>query len=129
MIQENKTYYKVVSQHLTSAVISDNNVRIQYLYGKTVRPIIKGSLIFVFDSLSAAEQFRDDNCNSSHQIWGCRAEAPRKLRIRLNTHIPEKFKEFWRLKSQGRTCHSFSSFETPKGTMGCKGLKLLNKIS
>ena len=120
-----KTYYKVTSSDLASAIVTDEDA-VQYEPNKWVYPRYEGSLIFAFNSAEAADLFKRQMAGSPHQIWRCHVKGERPIKRRASITC---VKNFWQAIRNKKSPEIFAVNSIPSGTIGCKKLKLLSRIS
>ena len=119
-------FYKVVRKRtkeckdLSSAIIGHDYV-LKYKTQRWRRPILKGSKIFVFDSIENAQKFiNKEYAQTIYSIYECEVKNPQKttgLAFVPNTYSIERFWE-----------GNFNSFRFPYGSYCVDAVKLIKKI-
>jgi hypothetical protein len=119
--------YKVFSLDafgvLGSAIscVRNSKFGLTYETGRLIKPVI--GRIMVFENLPNAEYFRNFNLNRSQsQIWEVDAFGNEVLHnVSFTGQANEMFAKFW-------AGDNISTKAAPKGTIGCKSLRLVKEI-
>lgn len=124
-------YYKVLSaknrklySHLTKIT---NPYGIRYQIGKWAKPKLKGSKLFVFDSLKAIEEWYPViNRVPWFRIYKCEVKNPTACPKRISYCCPRDIYSWWFYSPKDR-CHTFT-MNAPKGTIWCDAVKITRKV-
>lgn len=132
-----KTYYKLVSKDLQSAIMSNNrdyrikDLSVQYKVGEWVSPHIEGSQLMVFDSLRNLRLFV--NNPDRYRIFKCEVKGISEHRIfkklfRLKMNLTT-LKTVWKArKNKKKFVGLMQSDIPPAGTIFCSQVKLIEEI-
>lgn len=136
-----KTYYKVVSKNLQSAVVSSSYstlvlpLSVQYKIGDWTEANLKGSNLMVFDSFNAANNFiKHNHYFGPHRIFTCEIEGKTKNGIFYQyfmlSHYVRELKEIAKLRSKRKKFSHMirEHYFVPDGTVFCSRIKLLKEI-
>jgi hypothetical protein len=131
-------YYKVVNSNLTSARVFRQEWRVWYQVGEFVRSPLKGSKLFCFNNLQAAQNF----AYSSEDVYECEVigavDSKRTSGGFLSsTHGRRKVVELaWKLMGQKKKYkHLLDEYARskrhrtpPKGTIFADAIKLVRRV-
>jgi len=123
-----KYYYKVIhknckTKELKSAVITGKSA-VVYKQKEWTYPTIKGSKLFVFQTLHAAVAFRE--CHDE-KIFRCLVKKPRKISSILSPNSSiAKFRDFWHYYTKEKAC--YGSNAAPYQTSVVDAVKILEEI-
>ena len=129
-MRKQKYYYKVVHKEYGTAIKTRclsyfvnliDELSTEYKINKWVEPKLKGTKLFVFDTLKHAREW-----SGSIQIYKCEIKNPgRRLFIlcgMINVlEITENVENFWKNKKR-------SKYSPPKGTIVCDAVKLIEEV-
>ena len=114
-------HYKVTREDLGSRIVLPlDKYHVQYVLGEVVYPI-QGTKLLVFDSLRHAVNFivREEN---GGRVFKCEVTNPAPLSIIAGVAGETHIAEFWRNPKA-------YNYESPKGTIGCDSVKLIEEIT
>lgn len=125
-----KYYYKVLRKSnnntLHSAIVIEKGVSINYKRNTWTYPKIKNSKILVFESLSAANHFRDIHSNRNLVVYKCLATNPKVVNSLLFYDMdvgrsPVDFMRYW------KNSIAYSSQSPPHGSITANKIKLISE--
>lgn len=136
-----KTYYKVVTQDLKSAIVNPrfnnydfyNDFCVQYKVGEWIKPNMEHSKLMVFDSFDNAKRFYDieNNYNTRLCIYECNGKNPSRQGLCILVgRIRHMYDELLKIKkAKKKVIEFYNSFSfTPPGTIFCSAVKLVKKV-
>ena len=127
------THYKIVAKEINGQLEScsvSGKYSTVYKPGEFVEPVIKGTCLFVFDTLEYAKSFLHSNTRSpaktwvEQEIWSCEVINPRKIDYICENLYEVFFNDFWTTNSLTSRC----DIEVPSGTVAVDAVKLLEKL-
>lgn len=131
-----KKYYKAVMERLDGRLQSfcyndlshiwmgDEAVDfgVTYIPNKFVKPNVKNTKLYVFNTLEDAQQF----CKySSAQIWECEVKNPAACKI---LSYLSSVGGFWTRKNNHKSTSEYAK-DCPQGTRTCDAVKLLRRMT
>jgi len=122
-----KVVYKSEDGLLSFAALGHYGVI--YIPDEWVWPRVEGTMLFVFDTLSAARVFLSKHRLCAYEVWeceveGCVAAAPR---LPCNTI---QYMAWWETHQEKPLYwHELITFITPEGTMFAERVKLVKKVA
>ncbi len=124
-----KYYYKVTNRDKRS-IVAHGRVALTYREGRWTWPKLKGSKIFIFESLRKARQFRKRFAKRA-RIFRCIAKGSKKFSMSLpaiwfSSRGWVEAKIFWTGRG-GRTNLTYHC-ETPPGTRVAEAVKIVKEI-
>jgi hypothetical protein len=122
--------YKVLCQSALQTLCSVSGytpTEILYAPHRVIKPRIKHSKLFVFDTLDHAQ-----TAGYGSQIWECEVKNPNKIKnivdIKHNNNSPFSIVFytilFWRRKKLKKSMRDISLMQAPEGTIVCDSVKL-----
>ena len=129
-----KIYYKVVSQDLRSVVRPRVSFAVQYKIGKFVEAKVKGTPLAVFDDLVKARRFalkKKYSCIYKCEIQGKYPKPwiPWSGMFDRSMSLSDHVKHIGNLIRQKKKYSHIVDYVVPDGTVSCKRVKLLEKVS
>lgn len=115
-----KMYYKVVRSDNTS--FNSNRYSVRYKVNEWVAPILKGSKLFVFDTLEHAKVFLGTNGTCYFSIYKCEAKNVTLATNRTTTEYMMSI--FW----ENPNDYEYKN-DIPVGTLWADEVKLVEKVS
>ncbi len=104
---------------------------VEYKVGETTQPKIEGTPLMAFRSLKDVRKFLGGTLKSDYsEVYEAEAEIfdeDLPLLIGDLQHTTVAAKCFWEEIQEGKT--PFNSLPAPKGTVFCKSIKLIKKVS
>lgn len=132
-----KTYYKLVSQDLKSAIMSQHKdlreLEVQYKINEWTNPNIDGSLLMVFDSIDNVKRFVHKK--PRYRLFICEISGISKIPIfRSFYKLPKciaSLKKVWKARKSKKKFSNIVNTHSspPKGTVFCSKVKLVEEVT
>lgn len=105
-----RVFYKVIRKRgRCSAIVGNRDVRVRYVVGEWVKPLIQNSKLLVFGNRSAANEWAGNMMGSSYLPCGCEllvvpcyARNPRRMipvkwsgNFSVSARVAEQLRKFW----------------------------------
>ena len=95
---------------------------VTYIKGHWVKPLVKNSSLFVFDTFKSAQNFTKESKWRNCAIFECQVKNPKKIK-RFCLSIWQMW-TFWNLRQQKKSVLNVRTAEVIKGTVICSAVKL-----
>lgn len=125
-----ETVYKVVSSfrgRLFSWQPLPQGWVVNYYPELVIRPEFGESRLFAFSDLESAVKALADNRWPDEEIWEAEGETPEPILVAADACFGEEMFSFWQALKLGRR-YFYPEIKTPKGTVGCRSVRLVRKI-
>lgn len=128
-----KVYYKVLTDTLQSVIANNTLLSVEYRIGEWVKPNVEGTDLMVFNTLQAAQDFRE-SCYYQ-RIFECEVKNPRKRGVfvfwndvKYGKQLPQSILNLISLKKRKKKYLDKIDSALPNDTIFCSAVKLIKEI-